>query len=402
MRYLLPVFAVLLLLAACGGGGGRSTATDSPEPAPDNKSNATDWSVQYMQLGQARQLLTSLGLAGTSLSPEAYQCIQMGCPDEAPGDDSWGCLSVLPTGDPANAESLYPDDPPQWYSVAWRGALRETYSAPPEPVVSKPTSRLLQRKDIACGAQFTLETTAGDATRLLQQAGLLGPWQFQGGPAPTCAPGANCPIPGIAEGAKGCLEISVFDQPGGAHQGEPHVTAYVGFGGSGGEQYPDGLHLNYSLNRPVSEIEAAVATLDDRGCDPASAPEPDPYDSVPYTDSIQPTYWNLESASGSTLVLQVAAGGGCDKFERIDVAETGKAVTINAFIRHSSPGPNSACTLELKWHETTVELRKPLGERELLGCAPQEIWYIDHEVNCAEPGHGKLTQPREGTRLLDS
>lgn len=98
LRYVLPVFALLLLAVACGGD--EDLPIDSP--TPNNDANAAEWSIQYMQLGEARELLTDLGIDGVSLAPNTYECIQTECPDEAPGDESWGCLQVLPTGDPAN------------------------------------------------------------------------------------------------------------------------------------------------------------------------------------------------------------------------------------------------------------------------------------------------------------
>lgn len=378
------MIAVLVLAVACGD---NDENVPTPSPTQDTRANAKDWSVQYMQLGQARKLLVDLGLEGVSLAPTAYECIQQECPDQPPGDDSWGCLHVLPIGDPANAESLYPDDPPGWYSAYWTGGFRETYSAPPERVVNAPSAELDQRQDVACGVGFGLETTAQEATDFLEESGLSEIWNFQSGPPPTCTPGAVCPIPGVAADTTGCLSVSIFDQAKIGPQGEPRVTIWVGWRSSGGDDFPDGLSLNYSINRTVSEFEAVASSMDDGSCFDSPAPDPDPYDWVPYTNILQSTYWTIEEApSGAILVLRVAVGGNCEEFERLDVVETEEAVTISATIRHSTPGPNSACDEYLAWHEATVELSQPLGDRELLGCAPEEIWYVDHEKDCAEPG----------------
>lgn len=385
VRHWIALICIALAsIAACGGDGERVVTI---EPAP-SAATQHEWTKRYMQLSEARQFVSELGLEGVSLQPAAYGCIQMTCPSAAPGDDSWGCLSILPTGDPDNAESLFPDDPAGWYSVDWQGAFGETYAARPEPVVNEPRTVLEAGQDVACGAGFGHEMTAAEAVQLLTNLGMAGGWQPQNPPLPTCPPGAECPIHGIPAETVGCVGLSIFDLPQRtAGQTDPSVTVYGSWSSAGDSLQPDGVHLSYSVLRPLSAVEAAFAAAGEGACVQPIRPTPNAYDWVPHTTVIQPTYWSVsEQPGGSTLMLHVAAGGGCEEFERLDVQETDEAVTINAYIRHTTPGPDSGCTDELNVHTATVELKKPLGDRTLLGCAPTEIWYVEHDVDCREPG----------------
>ncbi len=382
MPRLLVVLIVLAVLAiACGDGEG----TENPptgEPSASSAPAQTNALIQhYMRLGEARQLLADMGLEGVTMAPDRYSCIQDSCPDEPPGDDSYGCLSLLPTGDPANAESLLPEDPPRWWSVAWRGAFGESYSAPPEPVVNEPKAGPEPGEELVCGADVSRRMTAAAAVEFLAEAGLAGDWeQNPESPERTCPPGSDCPIPGAPAGATGCLDISIFELPrSAADPSTATVTVYVNFGFEDAEAY-----ASYSIHRLLEDAEPAGQQGAHEDCIGIWARHPtNPYDSVPYTEVIQPAYWHLvATANGKTLQLRVASGPPpCDLFERVEVQETAEAVTINAFIRHA---PSSCGDLPLNWHEAAVELDEPLGARQLLGCAPEGLWYLDHDRDCAQ------------------
>ena len=387
-RYSPLLLTLLVLAAACG---------DSDEGVPRDSSSSrtrptatrfTERTERYMQLAEARDFLRDLGIEGTSLSAEHYECIQSTCPDERPGDDSWGCLSLLPTGNPDNVESLLPDDPPNWYSAIWHGAFGEAYTARPEPVVGEPTMELEPTRDLACGAPLERSMTAAEAVAFLADVGLEGVWQSQdsAGTEPACPRDRRCPIAGIPADTVGCLSINLYELP--RHEPrpeEPSVDVYVGWFSEGNVESPDGLYLNYSLRRSLNDAETAVEPRTDDECLALRGGRPsDPYESVPYTELMKPSYWQLlEAPTGTTLQLDVAVGNSCDSFERVDVEETEDAVTIRSYSRQTLDG--GGCDDLMLHEQLSVELEEPLGDRDLLGCAPEEIWYIDHDVDCAEP-----------------
>jgi len=382
---LLPAVLISLTVAvACGDDDRGLTPTASPTPA-ETAERLTHRTSQYTQLGDARALLRGLGLEGTTLTSAHYECIQATCPDEAPGDDSWGCVSLLPTGDPANAESLLPDDPPGWYSVVWHGAFSETYAARPEPVVNERKVKLEPALDIACGDASERSLTAAEAVKFLAGAGLEGTWRDgNSGPLQSiCPSGKECPIPGVPADAQGCLSIQMFKLPDQA-PGQADAGADVYIYWRGNEPAGEEVLGIYPILRSLKDIEAAVEPGSDDECTLGSRFW-NPYDWVPYTDIIQPMEWRLtEAPNDTTLHLMIAIGGGCEEFERVDVEETDLAVTISAYIRHSSPGPSSACTTELNTMLYDVKLQEPLRDRSLFGCDPYpEISYLS-EGPCLE------------------
>lgn len=387
-RYVPLLLTFLALVAACADDEEGAPADRSSGSTPAAATRFTERTNQYMELGEARDFLRDLGLEATSLSAEHYECIQSTCPDKPPGDDSWGCLSLLPTGDPDNVESLLPNDPPGWYSVTWHGAFGETYAARPEPVVSEPTTALEPTRDLACGAPFDRYMTAAEAVAFLVDVGLEGVWQWQdnSGTDPACPPDKECPISGIPADTVGCMSINLYELPRyETQQEEPTVDVYVGWFSQGNIDNPDGLYLNYSLRRPLNDFEAGVEPGTDDECLTLRGGRPsDPYQSIPYTDLIKPSYWQLlEAPMGTTLKLDIAVGNSCDAFERVDVEETEDAVTIRSYSRQTLGG--GGCEDLLIHEQVSVELEEPLGDRDLLGCAPEEIWYVDHDVDCAQP-----------------
>jgi hypothetical protein len=168
-------------------------------------------------------------------------------------------------------------------------------------------------------------------------------------------------------------------------QEQPSVDVYVGWFSQGNVDNPDGLYLNYSLRRPLNDVEAGVEPgTDDECITLRGGRRSDPYQSIPYAELIKPSYWQLlEAPTNKTLKLDVAVGNSCDSFERVDVEETEDVVTIRSYSRQTLDG--GGCDDLLIHEQVSVELEEPLGNRDLLGCAPEEIWYIDHDVDCGEP-----------------
>ncbi|MEO8458693.1 MAG: hypothetical protein ABI559_12890 [Chloroflexota bacterium] len=98
--------------------------------------------------------------------------------------------------------------------------------------------------------------------------------------------------------------------------------------------------------------------------------------------TIEPTDWYPVDPANtdSEIAITVAVGGGCDRFERLDVMETGTAVGIYAFYRETTR-PDEACTEELNVEQKTVTLSAPLGVRTLQGCNGSPVAYFDEVSN---------------------
>lgn len=86
--------------------------------------------------------------------------------------------------------------------------------------------------------------------------------------------------------------------------------------------------------------------------------------------------WGLESIEGRVLVLKVPMAGvasGCNGLDRIEVRETSESVTITVYawgrLRDHVLG---VCTAELALPEESVTLDRPLGDRKLYGCDPNQ------------------------------
>lgn len=80
--------------------------------------------------------------------------------------------------------------------------------------------------------------------------------------------------------------------------------------------------------------------------------------------------WVLTEVDGATLTLLVAVGSGtCDRFDRVDVTETGEEVSVVAVVV-SGGGPSSprVCTMDMQFSLVEVTLEQPLGTREITGC----------------------------------
>jgi hypothetical protein len=75
---------------------------------------------------------------------------------------------------------------------------------------------------------------------------------------------------------------------------------------------------------------------------------------------------------GSTLSLVVAVGSGsCNRFERVIVEETPEDVTLTAVVGDKIVNPfGGGCTDDLNVEFVDATLEAPLGDRQLLGCAP--------------------------------
>ncbi len=82
--------------------------------------------------------------------------------------------------------------------------------------------------------------------------------------------------------------------------------------------------------------------------------------------------WAVTRIEGSTLSIVVAVGSGsCNRFERMVVEETPEDVTITAVVGDKIVNPfGGGCDADLNFEFVDVALEAPLGDRQLLGCAP--------------------------------
>jgi hypothetical protein len=82
--------------------------------------------------------------------------------------------------------------------------------------------------------------------------------------------------------------------------------------------------------------------------------------------------WAVTGIDGSTLSIVVAVGSGsCNRFERVVVEETAEDVTVTAVVGDKIVNPfGGGCTDDMNSEFVDVTLEAPLGDRQLLGCAP--------------------------------
>lgn len=85
------------------------------------------------------------------------------------------------------------------------------------------------------------------------------------------------------------------------------------------------------------------------------------------------TAWDLRSpVDGTTVELLVHVGStGCNEFAGIDLDEGDDEVRITARARRVNSG-SGECASDLLTAELTLELRRPLGDRDLTGCRPRD------------------------------
>jgi len=102
--------------------------------------------------------------------------------------------------------------------------------------------------------------------------------------------------------------------------------------------------------------------------------------------------WVLTEVDGATLTMWVAVGSGtCDRFDRVDVTETGEEVSVVAVVV-SGDGTLSrgVCTADMVISLVEVTLAQSLGGREITGCLlNREGSYFDKDRgidrnSCAE------------------
>lgn len=82
-----------------------------------------------------------------------------------------------------------------------------------------------------------------------------------------------------------------------------------------------------------------------------------------------PAEWQLASPpQGTALELEVALGLPCNELGDIAVLESSGDVLIQVAVEVAT----EECDAMFVTETTTVELSQPLGERELVGCAPTD------------------------------
>jgi hypothetical protein len=102
----------------------------------------------------------------------------------------------------------------------------------------------------------------------------------------------------------------------------------------------------------------------------------------------QRSEWVLrEPVDGRTLQLAVFAGhSSCIDFDGVEVVrEESARVEVHAFVTYNG---DDVCTDDWGAEMVTVELAQPLGDRQLLGCAGDEIdwhgWNLEPDADCAD------------------
>ena len=84
------------------------------------------------------------------------------------------------------------------------------------------------------------------------------------------------------------------------------------------------------------------------------------------------TSWQTAFKPGGSEIHILVYVGPCDSFDSIAVQETGKDVTLKAYINR---GTKQYCDGPFVFEAQKVRLDAPLGERELLGCNPPDAIY---------------------------
>jgi hypothetical protein len=84
----------------------------------------------------------------------------------------------------------------------------------------------------------------------------------------------------------------------------------------------------------------------------------------------EPHDWVLTEVDGATLTMWVAVGSGtCDRFDRVDVTESGEEVSVVAVVVSGDGTLSSGvCTADMVISLVEVTLAQPLGDREITGC----------------------------------
>ncbi len=95
-------------------------------------------------------------------------------------------------------------------------------------------------------------------------------------------------------------------------------------------------------------------------------------------------------AAGGTFTVSVYVGGStCIDFDRVEVEEGDDVVEVAAYVRRAVGEP---CSEDFGWRDVVVELDAPLGDRDLVGCAGEEVtvrgWNLDPGTDCAVPPQG--------------
>ncbi len=106
------------------------------------------------------------------------------------------------------------------------------------------------------------------------------------------------------------------------------------------------------------------------------------------TVEVQRSEWVLtEPADGTTLRRAVFAGhSSCLHFDRVEVVrEESSRVELHAFVEYHG---DEGCTDDWGAETVSIELEEPLGDRQLIGCAGDEIdwhgWRLEPDADCAQ------------------
>lgn len=86
--------------------------------------------------------------------------------------------------------------------------------------------------------------------------------------------------------------------------------------------------------------------------------------------------WGLVKIHSGAQDVDIAyiAGGGCTRWQGVEVIETATSVAIAALARTTDPPANGACAADLRFGATTLRLTTPLGNRKLLHAEVDTSW----------------------------
>jgi hypothetical protein len=83
-----------------------------------------------------------------------------------------------------------------------------------------------------------------------------------------------------------------------------------------------------------------------------------------------PAWWGLQAEVGpdstEVPILVRVGSSSCNRYEGVTTVETDESVTITADVSHLA---SRNCTSDLQAENVLVQLERPLGDRELKGCA---------------------------------
>lgn len=114
----------------------------------------------------------------------------------------------------------------------------------------------------------------------------------------------------------------------------------------------------------------------------------------------QSQWWPIDQPTGASFEIVVQTGfDGCDTLDRVEIAETDRAVEIQTFyLAYEGRG---YCTASIPLERVAVSLNEPLGTRSLRGCTPEESDLADTAARRAVADCRHAARPDPWNALQD-